>query len=290
MGGGASTQFALVPLNFLTAGTQADYIISGTFAQKAYEEAGRIGKTNIAASTKGTNYDRVPEASEIQLSADPAYVHITSNNTIFGTQWAEFPDIKGAPLIADMSSDILSRTFDATRFSLIYAGAQKNLGPAGVTLVIIDPELLAKANQNLPVIFQYGTFAKNKSLYNTPPTFAIYIVNMVLKWLKNNGGVAAMEKRNKEKAAYVYNAIDNSSGFYKGHAQKSSRSLMNVTFRLPSEELEQQFVAEARAAGMVGLAGHRSVGGIRASIYNAMDLGGCQVLAGFMDEFLRNNG
>ncbi len=289
MGGGASSQFALVPMNFLTPGSQADYIISGSFAEKAYEEAARVGKVNIAASTKGTNFDRIPEGSEIKISDNPAYVHITSNNTIYGTQWQEFPDVK-APLVADMSSDILSRPVDASKFGLIYAGAQKNLGPSGVTVVMISPELLSKANTNLPVIFQYGTFAKNNSLYNTPPTFAIYVVNLVLKWLKNNGGVAAMEKRNQEKAAYIYDAIDNSGGFYKGHAQKESRSLMNVTFRLPSEELEAAFVSEAKKIGLVGIKGHRSVGGMRASIYNAMPVEGCKTLAELMKEFQKKNG
>ncbi|HBF38565.1 MAG TPA: 3-phosphoserine/phosphohydroxythreonine transaminase, partial [Firmicutes bacterium] len=183
MGGGASTQFALVPLNFLTPAAQADYIISGSFAEKAYEEAARVGKVNIAASTKGTNFDRVPDAAEIKFSDHPAYVHLTSNNTIYGTQWPEFPKGK-APLVADMSSDILSRAFNASDFDLIYAGAQKNLGPAGVTVVLVKPEFLSKANTNLPVIFQYGTFVKNSSMYNTPPTFAIYIMNLVLKWVK----------------------------------------------------------------------------------------------------------
>lgn len=289
MGGGASAQFAFIPMNLLTPGSQADYIISGSFAEKAYEEAARVGKVNIAASTKGTNFDRIPEASEIKISDNPAYVHITSNNTIYGTQWKEFPDVK-APLVADMSSDILSRSFEASKFGLIYAGAQKNLGPSGVTVVIVNPELLSKANTNLPVIFQYGTYVKNNSLYNTPPTFAIYIVNLVLKWLKNNGGVAAMEKRNQEKAAYIYNAIDNSGGFYKGHAQKESRSLMNVTFRLPSEELEAAFVSEAKKIGLVGIKGHRSVGGMRASIYNAMPVEGCKTLAELMKEFQKKNG
>lgn len=290
MGGGASSQFALIPMNFLTPETEADYIISGIFAEKAYEEAARVGKVNIAASTKGTNFDRVPEGSEIKLSANPAFVHITSNNTIYGTQWAKFPELKGVPVVADMSSDILSRPIDASQFSLIYAGAQKNLGPSGVTVVLLNPALLAKANPNLPVIFQYGTFVKNNSLYNTPPTFAVYIINLVLKWLKNSGGVAAMEERNKEKAGYVYNAIDNSGGFYKGHAQKGSRSLMNITFRLPSEELENTFASEAKKAGLVGLKGHRSVGGMRASIYNAMPIEGCKALAELMKEFQKKNG
>ncbi len=290
MGGGASTQFALIPMNFLAPGQEADYIISGSFAEKAYEEAARIGKVNIAASTKGTNFDRVPADNEIKLSSAPAYVHLTSNNTIYGSQWQKFPDLKETTLVADMSSDILSREFDATQFGLIYAGAQKNLGPAGVTVVLINPAMLAKANQNLPVIFQYGTYAKNNSLYNTPPAFAVYIVNLVLKWIKNSGGLKAMEERNKEKAGYIYNAIDNSGGFYKGHAQKESRSLMNVTFRLPNEELEATFAGEAKKAGLVGLKGHRSVGGMRASIYNAMPIEGCKTLAEFMKEFQKKNG
>ncbi|MGE5582854.1 MAG: 3-phosphoserine/phosphohydroxythreonine transaminase [Bacillota bacterium] len=290
MGGGASSQFALVPLNFLLPGTEADYIISGSFAEKAYEEAGRIGKVNVAATTKGTNFDRIPEEIEIKTGAAPAYVHLTSNNTIYGTQWQKFPDIKGATLIADMSSDILSRPFDVSRFGLIYAGAQKNLGPAGVTVVLINPALLAKANPNLPVIFQYGTFVKNNSLYNTPPSFAVYIMNLVLKWVKNNGGLKTIEERNRDKAAYIYNAIDNSGGFYKGHAQKGSRSLMNVTFRLPNEELEATFASEAKKAGLIGLKGHRSVGGMRASIYNAMPVEGCKALAEFMKEFQKKNG
>ncbi|HBE80876.1 MAG TPA: 3-phosphoserine/phosphohydroxythreonine transaminase [Firmicutes bacterium] len=290
MGGGASSQFAFIPLNFLTPGAQADYILSGSFAQKAYEEASRIGKVNIAATTKGTNYDRVPALDEIKLSANPAYVHLTSNNTIYGTQWQKFPEFNDTPLVADMSSDILARPIDASKFDLIYAGAQKNLGPAGVTVVLLNPELLAKANTNLPVIFQYGTFVKNNSLYNTPPTFAIYIINLVLKWLKNNGGVPAIAERNKEKAGLIYKTIDNSDGFYKGHAQKDSRSLMNITFRLPSEELETAFAGEAKKAGLVGLKGHRSVGGMRASIYNAMPVEGCKTLAEFMKDFQKKNG
>ncbi len=290
MGGGASAQFALVPMNFLTAGTEADYIISGSFAEKAYEEATRIGKVNIAASTKGTNFDRLPEAGSISLSKSPVYVHLTSNNTIYGTQWHKFPDLKEVDVVADMSSDILSREIDVSQFSLIYAGAQKNLGPAGVTVVLLNPAFLAKANANLPVIFQYGTFVKNNSLYNTPPSFAIYIMNLFLKWVKNNGGLAGIEARNKEKAAIVYNAIDNSGGFYKGHAQKDCRSLMNVTFRLPNEQLEETFAGETKKAGLVGLKGHRSVGGMRASIYNAMPVEGCKALAELMKDFQKRNG
>lgn len=290
MGGGASTQFALVPMNFLKPGTEADYIVTGSFAKKAYEEAAKIGKANIAASTKGSNFDRLPAKEEIKLSASPVYVHLTSNNTIYGTQWQELPSFGGVPLVADMSSDIMSRRFDVSQFSLIYAGAQKNLGPAGVTVVIIDPGLLEKANTDLPVIMQYKTFVENDSLYNTPPVYAIYMVNLVLKWIKKNGGLAAMERRNQEKAKYIYDVLDQYPEFYKGHAQKEYRSLMNVTFRLPSEELEATFVLEGAKNGLVGLKGHRSVGGIRASIYNAMPVEGCKALAEFMKEFVKKNG
>jgi phosphoserine aminotransferase len=290
MGSGASAQFALVAMNFLTAGAEADYIITGIFAEKAYEEAARVGKVNIAATTKQTNFDRLPEPGAIQLSKNPAYVHITSNNTIFGTQWQKLPEFPGADLVADMSSDILSRPFDASKFSLIYAGAQKNLAPAGVTVVLISPQMLEKANQDLPLIFQYGTYAKNNSLYNTPPSFAIYIMNLVFKWIKTGGGLAAMEQKNRAKAQIIYDAIDGSGGFYKGHARKDCRSLMNVTFRLPSEELEAVFVTEAKAAKLIGIKGHRSVGGMRASIYNAMPAAGCQRLADLMGDFAKKNG
>ncbi len=290
MGGGASTQFALVAMNFLTQGTEADYIVTGSFAEKAQEEAARIGKANIAATNKDTNYDRLPGIGEIKLSKAPVYVHMTSNNTIYGTQWQEMPVFEGIPLIADMSSDILSRPIDVSKFGLIYAGAQKNLGPAGVTVVLISPDLLAKANKNLPVIFQYGTYAKNNSLYNTPPSFAVYLINLVLKWVKQNGGLNAMAKRNQEKAKYIYDVIDSSNGFYSGHAQKDCRSLMNITFRLPNEELENAFVSEAKKANLVGIKGHRSVGGMRASIYNAMPLEGCKQLAELMKDFAKRNG
>jgi phosphoserine aminotransferase len=290
MASGASAQFAFVPMNFLTPGTEADYIVTGNFAQKAYEEASKIGKVNLAASSQETNYDRIPKMEEIKLSKSPAYVHITSNNTIFGTQWHTLPEFKGIPLVADMSSDILSRQFDASKFDLIYAGAQKNLAPAGVTIVLISPAMLEKVNKNLPAILQYSTFAKNNSLYNTPPVFAVYIMDLVMKWIKNNGGLAAVEKRNREKAALIYDAMDNSGGFYKGNAQKDSRSLMNITYNLPSEELTKTFVSEAKKAGLVGLGGHRLVGGIRASVYNAMPVEGCKALVDFMKDFQKRNG
>lgn len=290
MGGGASMQFALIPINFLLPGTEADYVVTGIFAKKAYEEAQKIGKVNIAASSKETNFDRTPDLDQIKLSNSPAYIHITSNNTIYGTQWPELPEFEGKNLVADMSSDILSKPFNVSKFDLIYAGAQKNLGPSGVTVVIINPEMLAKANKNLPVIMQYQTFVENASLYNTPPSFAVYIVNLVLKWVKKNGGVAGMEKINREKAQIVYDTIDQSNGFYQGHAQKEYRSLMNVTFRLPNEELEKTFVSEAKAVGLVNLKGHRSVGGMRTSIYNAMPVEGCRILADFMRDFMKKNG
>ncbi|MGE5550037.1 MAG: 3-phosphoserine/phosphohydroxythreonine transaminase, partial [Bacteroidota bacterium] len=290
LGGGASMQFDMVPMNFLPAGATADYVVTGSFAEKACEEARKIGQVHLAANTKDTNHNRIPIASEIKLSPNPAYVHITSNNTIFGTQWPTLPSFGSIPLVADMSSDILSRRFDATKFALIYAGAQKNLGPAGVTIVIIREDMLAKVPGTLPTMLRYDVHAKNNSLYNTPPGIAVYAVMLVLRWLKAQGGLDAIEKRNRDKAALVYGAIDGSNGFYKGHAVPEARSLMNVTFRLPNEELEGAFVREAKGAGLVNLKGHRSVGGMRASLYNAMPVEGCKKLAEFMREFARKNG
>ncbi len=290
LGGGASTQFAMVPMNFLSPEKTADYLVTGSFAKKAYQEAKFYGHVHPAVDTSGENYRRLPRQEEINFSDNPVYVHLTSNNTIFGTQWQTFPDCGNTPIIADMSSDLLSRCFDPEPFGLIYAGAQKNLGPAGVTIVIIREDLLAKANPDLPVIYRYETFVKNNSLYNTPPAFAIYMVSLVLKWLEDLGGVKAIEKINREKAAVIYEVIDQSNGFYRGHAEKDCRSIMNVTFRLPSEDLEDKFVREATAAGLVGLKGHRSVGGLRASIYNAMSYEGCKTLAEFMKDFLAKNG
>ncbi|MDR3540843.1 MAG: 3-phosphoserine/phosphohydroxythreonine transaminase [Desulfosporosinus sp.] len=288
--GGASTQFAAVPLNLVSAESHADYILTGAWAEKAYKEAAKFVKTNVAASTKDENFNRIPRIDEIKVSDGPAYVHLCSNNTIFGTQWQSFPDLGDVSLVADMSSDIMSRRFDVSKFALIYAGAQKNLGPAGVTVVIVRKDLLEGIPSTIPTMLRYDIHAKNDSLYNTPPSFSVYMVNLVLRWLKNNGGLAAAEKRNAEKAALIYNTIDSSEGFYRGHAVKDSRSLMNITFRLPSEELEKKFAAEATAKGMIGLKGHRSVGGLRASIYNAMSLEGCMALAEFMKAFQSNNG
>ncbi len=287
--GGASTQFAMLPMNFLPPGGTADYLITGSWAKKAFQEASRLGKAHIAASTEGENFRRLPTAGEINFSPNPAYVHLTSNNTIMGTQWHEFPDCGDLPLTADMSSDLLSRPFEAHKFSLIYAGAQKNLGPAGVTVVIIKREFMEKANPDLPVIFRYQTHAENNSLYNTPPVFSIYMMALVLEWIEEMGGLTAMEERNREKAALIYREIDESEGFYRGHAEKECRSLMNITFRLPSPELEEKFVREAAENGLIGLKGHRSVGGLRASLYNAMTLEGAQALANFMREFRVQN-
>ncbi|NTW01060.1 MAG: 3-phosphoserine/phosphohydroxythreonine transaminase [Oscillochloris sp.] len=288
--GGASFQFAMIPLNFLPAGAVADYIVTGSWGEKAIEEARRVGEARVAASTAEGGFRCMPAASEIALSDSPAYVHITTNETIQGVQWADLPDVGAAPLIADMSSDIMSRPLDARRFALIYAGAQKNIGPAGVTAVIIREDLIAKGRKDLPSILRYATFAKNSSLYNTPPAFSVYLLNLVLGWIIDQGGLEAMQVRNQGKADLVYTAIDSSGGFYRGHAAPEARSQMNVTFRLPDEALEKQFVAEAQANGMIGLGGHRSVGGVRASIYNALEKDSCETLASFMGEFLRKNG
>lgn len=288
--GGASTQFAMIPMNFLTAGQTANYVLTGVWAEKALKEAALLGQTHVAASTADKKHCCIPGQNDIHLSSDPAYIHLTSNNTIYGTQWQNFPSFGEVPLIADMSSDIFSRSFDASRFALIYAGAQKNLGPAGVTVVIIRQDLLERCPKTIPTMLRYSTHAANDSLYNTPPTFAVYMVNLVLRWIKSNGGLTGMEKRNREKAALIYAAIDASQGFYAGHAELASRSLMNITFRLPSAELEKQFVSESAKAGLIGLKGHRLVGGLRASVYNAMSREGCQALQNFMKEFQRKNG
>ncbi|QGG47830.1 3-phosphoserine/phosphohydroxythreonine transaminase [Heliorestis convoluta] len=288
--GGASTQFAMIPMNFLGQDQKADYILTGSWAEKAQKEAAKLGQTHIAATTKEGNYVRIPQPEEIHRSENSAYIHITSNNTIFGTQWHSFPEFGNIPLIADMSSDILSKPFDASKFALIYAGAQKNLGPSGVTVVIIRQDMIEQGNKNIPTMLRYETHSKNNSLYNTPPSFSVYMVGLVAKWIKNQGGLAAIAKHNEEKAALIYDAIDNSGGFYTGHAEKDSRSLMNITFRLPNEELEKEFNSEATRRGLNGLKGHRSVGGMRASIYNAMPREGCQALADFMREFQNQKG
>jgi phosphoserine aminotransferase len=287
--GGASLQFSMVPLNLLHEGATADYIETGAWAVKAIEEARRVGTVTVAGSTKADRYSRIPAQGELRLTPRASYVHITTNNTIEGTEWKTWPDVNGVPLIADASSDILSGPIDVARFGVVYAGAQKNLGPSGVTLVIIREDLLARSGKELPVMLSYKVQAENNSLYNTPNTFGIYILGLVTEWLKSLGGLSAIGRRNERKAALLYSEIDR-TGFYRGTAQKESRSLMNITFRLPSEELERTFDREASAAGFDGLKGHRSVGGLRASIYNAFPEEGVAALVDFMREFERTRG
>jgi phosphoserine aminotransferase len=287
--GGASLQFSMVPMNLLAAGATADYIITGDWAKKALKEAKKVGATKVAATTDADSFKRVPRQDELSLTPDAAYVHMTSNNTIFGTQWHHVPDAGGAPLVCDASSDMYSRPIDVSKFGLIYAGAQKNLGPSGVTVVIVREDLLARSADSLPTMLNYRTQAENGSLYNTPPVFGIYILRLVLKWLKRTGGLPAIAAVNERKAKALYDELDRSE-FWRPHADRDSRSQMNVTFRLPNEDLEKQFVKEATAAGFDGLKGHRSVGGLRASIYNAFPEDGIAALVQFMREFERNHG
>jgi phosphoserine aminotransferase len=287
--GGASLQFSMVPMNLLAAGRTADYIDTGSWADKAAKEAKRVGTVNVTGSTKADNYSRIPDPSEVTLTPGAAYVHITTNNTIEGTEWTDLPATGDAPLVADASSNIFSRPMPFDRFGLVYAGAQKNLGPSGVTLVLIRQDLLERSSANLPTMMNYKVQAENNSLYNTPPTFGIYLLGLTMKWLKSLGGLAGIAALNQRKAAKLYTEIDR-SGFYRGTARKESRSLMNVTFRLPGEELEKLFNKEATASGLDGLKGHRSVGGMRASIYNAFPEEGVDALVEFMREFERTRG
>jgi phosphoserine aminotransferase len=288
--GGASLQFSMVPMNLLLPGTTADYIVTGIWGQKAVEEAKKVGMVNIAASTKGDNFSRIPSRDELRLTPGAAYVHMTSNNTIHGTEWKALPDVGDRPLVADTSSDMFSRPIDVSRHALIYAGAQKNLGPSGLTFVIVRRDLLERSAASLPTMLSYAVHAANRSLYNTPPAFGVYIFGLVMKWLRAEGGLAAVARVNERKAGKLYAAIDASGGFYRGHARSDCRSLMNVTFRLPGEELEKMFVQESTAAGLDGLKGHRSVGGLRASIYNAFPEAGVDALVDFMREFQRTRG
>ncbi len=287
--GGASLQFSMVPMNLLTPGTTADYILTGNWARKAHKEAKKVGVTAVAASTEDGNFARIPAQAELRLTPGSAYVHMTSNNTIHGTQWPHLPDVGDAPLVCDASSDMFSRPIDVSKHGLIYAGAQKNLGLSGVTVVIIREDLLARSADTLPSMLNYRLHAESGSLYNTPPAFGIYILGLVLKWLRGIGGLTAIEAINVRKAAALYAELDRTA-FWSPHADKDSRSRMNVTFRLPSEDLEKQFVKEATAAGFDGLKGHRSVGGLRASIYNAFPEEGITALVQFMREFERKNG
>lgn len=287
--GGASLQFSMVPLNLLAPGATADYIVTGAWSQKAVKEATRVGTVHVAASTEADQFVRIPRPDEIQLTPGAAYVHMTSNNTIFGTEWHHLPEVGAAPLVSDTSSDMFSRPIDVAKHGLIYAGAQKNLGPSGVTLVIIRKDLLARSQASLPTMLSYATAAENESMYNTPNTFGIYVLGLVVRWIRSQGGLAGVAATNARKAGRLYAEIDR-TGFYRGTAQKDSRSLMNVTFRLRTEELEKAFVKEATAAGFDGLKGHRSVGGVRASIYNAFPEAGIDALVQFMQQFERTHG
>jgi phosphoserine aminotransferase len=284
--GGASQQFAVVPMNLLPAGKSADYVLTGSWSQKAYKEAKSVGTVRVAGTTeKDGKFGRIPASSELSLDATAAYAHITTNNTIFGTQWHEFPSTGSVPLIADMSSDIMWRPIDVSKFGLIYAGAQKNLGPSGLVLVIVRKDLVEGGRKDIPTIFQYRTHAENNSLYNTPPTFSIYVLRNVLDEMKKQGGLAAMEKKNREKAALIYSAIDSRPDFYSSPVEKAARSTMNVVFTLKTPELEAEFLAEAKKQKMEGLKGHRSVGGMRASIYNAVPVEDVKALADLMLKF-----
>ncbi len=287
--GGASLQFSMIPMNLLTEGASADYIITGSWGKKALKEAKKEGAASVAADMADSRYTRVPAQDELRLDPDAAYVHFTSNETIEGVEWFTEPEAGDVPLVCDASSDILSRPVAVERYGLIYAGAQKNMGPSGVTLVIIRDDLLARVPDRLHTMLDFRTHVENKSLYNTPNTWGIYILDLVCKWVKGRGGLAGMQRENEEKARLLYDAID-ATDFYRGHAASEARSLMNVTFRLPSEELEKQFAKEATARGLDGLKGHRSVGGIRASIYNAFPRDGVAALVAFMNEFERANG
>ncbi len=290
--GGGHLQFAMVPMNFLPAGKSADYLLTGHWAKVAYEEALNIGKANVAANTEqDKRFVRIPKASEIKLDPSAAYVHLTSNNTIYGTQFHSFPDTGKVPLVADMSSDFLWKKFDVSKFGLIYAGAQKNIGPSGVTVVVARKDLVdGGERKDVPKILRYSTHAKNNSLYNTPPTFAIYMMRNVLQWVKAQGGLDAIGKANDEKGKVLYGCMDKLASFYRAPVEKESRSYMNVVFRLPSEALEEKFVAEAKKQNMVGLKGHRMVGGIRVSTYNAVSLDNVKQLVGFMESFAKSNG
>ncbi|HEX3254108.1 MAG TPA: 3-phosphoserine/phosphohydroxythreonine transaminase [Pyrinomonadaceae bacterium] len=287
--GGASLQFSMVPMNFLPADGSADYVLTGSWGKKALKEAKKVGAVNVAATMADGGFTRVPSREEMSLNPHAAYVHITSNETIEGVQWKREPNVGDLAMVADMSSDILSRAIDVSKYGLIYAGAQKNMGPSGVTVVILRDDLLQRIPENLATMLDYRVHVENKSLYNTPNTWGIYILNLVCKWLREKGGLAAMERENEEKARLVYEAID-ATDFYRGHADIDCRSTMNVTFRLPVEELEKKFVSEATAQGLDGLKGHRSVGGIRASIYNAFPRAGVDALVSFMKDFERRNG
>ncbi len=288
--GGASLQFSMIPLNLMPPANKADYIVTGSWSKKAVKEAKRVGTVNISASTEEGKFKRIPKQEELKLDPGASYVHFTSNNTIYGTEFHYEPEVGKVPLVCDASSDILSRKINVNKYSLIYAGAQKNMGPSGVTFIIIKKDMVERSSDSLHTMLNYKTHVDADSLYNTPTVFGIYIIGLVTKWLKKNGGLDAMYKTNKEKADLLYKCIDDSGGYYKGHAEKDSRSLMNITFNLNSEELEKKLIDEALKSGFSGLKGHRSVGGLRASIYNAFPKKGVEDLVSFMKDFQKKNG
>lgn len=288
--GGASTQFAMVPMNLLSAGKTAAFVHTGSWAEKAYKEAKLFGNAVLAASSENNQFTSIPSLSDIQIPDNTAYLHITTNETIGGIQYSTFPQTGNIPLIADMSSDIVSRPVDVSQFAIIYAGAQKNLGPSGVTVVIAREDLLQDSPKSLPTMLRYNTHVENNSLYNTPPAYSVYMVKLVLEWIKEKGGLQAIEQNNKDKTSLIYNTIDQSGGFYQGVAARDYRSLMNITFRMDNESLEKQFIKESEGLGFIGLKGHRSVGGLRASTYNAVPYESCNALQQFMVDFQRRNG
>ena len=288
--GGASLQFSMIPMNFLKANESADYIVTGAWGVKAVREAQKCGNVNTIFSSEPENFKSVPSPDELNFSVNARYIHYTSNETIEGVEFKYDLDGKGIPIVCDASSNILSKPIDVEKYALIYAGAQKNIGPSGVTLVVIRDDLLEQVPENQHSMLDYRAIAKNDSMLNTPNTWGIYIINLVCEHLKKHGGLAVMQRKNEEKAGILYDAIDRSDGFYQGHARRAARSAMNVTFRLPTEELENRFASEATANGLDGLKGHRSVGGIRASIYNAFPKAGVEALIDFMRDFADKNG
>lgn len=288
--GGATLQFSMVPMNFLGEGGKADYVVTGAWGVKALKEAKRHGDPNVIFSGEDEGFRSVPMQDELRFSDDAKYVHYTSNETIEGVEFKYDLEAGGIPVVCDASSNILSKPIDVSKYDLIYAGAQKNIGPSGVTLVVISDEMLEKVPGNQYTLLDYKVIAAKGSMLNTPNTWGIYLIDLVCKWLKDEGGVDAMERNNERKAGLLYDAIDASDGFYKGHADRPARSLMNVTFNLPNEDLEKRFVEEAAAEGLDGLKGHRSVGGIRASIYNAFPIAGVRALVSFMEDFAERNG
>ncbi len=291
LSGGARLQFAMIPLNLLHPKRSADYVVTGNWAKSSFAEAKMVGDARAAASTEESGtFTRVPKQSELELDPNAVYVHITSNNTLYGTQWASYPDTGGVPLIADMTSDLLSRPIDVSRFGLIYAGAQKNVGPAGVTIVIVRKDLVSSARTDVPLALRYASYAENNSLWNTPPTFPIYMLRNTLAVLDEWGGAEAMGRAAEERAKLVYDTIDGAPDFYRCPVERESRSRMNAVFRLPSEELEKKLLAEAKEARMVGLKGHRSVGGIRVSMYNAVEKAWVEALVELMRDFARRHG